>query len=521
MRRRDEKTTGNTVTKYSYRNSTGEEVFQVVRMEPKGFRQRRRGPKGGWIWDTHEVKKPLYRLPELLAAKPNRTVYVPEGEKDVDALAELGFVTTTNPGGAGKWKSRYSKRLQGRKVVVLADNDEVGKGHARKVAESLLPFAKSVRVVGLPGLPEHGDVSDWLEAGGTATELKRIVEETERFRSQKAQSNGIRFRTPPEMLRDDPVGIDWIWEHFVAAGAITDVVGKVKIAGKTTLCTFLAAAVIRGQDFLGKKTLQSPVVYLNEQPEASFREALLRAGLQEESDFSFLLWHEVRGKSLAEITKAAIAECKARGARLLIIDTLPQFAGLGGSSENDSGSALEVMNTLQEATAAGIAIITVRHARKMGGEISDSARGSSAFSAGADTLITVSRTQGRGNRVRVLEAVGRFDGTPHSTLIELTPQGYVSLGTVGPIAQEKARNALETALPGRKSEALTMDELISETGNKRPSLQRALEALEQQGRVRKIGKGVRNDPHRYWQVEKKEGEKGKERKIGKEDGKHE
>jgi hypothetical protein len=52
----------------------------------------------------------LYRLPELLAArqkKPNITVLVPEGEKDVESARELGFVATCNPFGALKWKDEY------------------------------------------------------------------------------------------------------------------------------------------------------------------------------------------------------------------------------------------------------------------------------------------------------------------------------------------------------------------------------------------------------------------------------
>ena len=37
-------------------------------------------------------------------------------------------------------------------------------------------IAESVRIVELPGLPAKGDVSDWIAAGGTKDELKRLAE---------------------------------------------------------------------------------------------------------------------------------------------------------------------------------------------------------------------------------------------------------------------------------------------------------------------------------------------------------
>ena len=75
------------------------------------------------------------RLPELLA-DPAAPVFVVEGEKDVDNLAEVGILATCNHGGAGKWPLETSQWLAGRDVVILPDNDESGRAHARDVAQS-------------------------------------------------------------------------------------------------------------------------------------------------------------------------------------------------------------------------------------------------------------------------------------------------------------------------------------------------------------------------------------------------
>jgi len=166
------------VATYDYRDEAGELVSQAVRMDPKEFRQRR--PDGdGWKWSVKGVRIVPYRLPELLAAKAagGATVYITEGEKDVDRLTAAGLVATCNAGGAEKWRKEHSEHLADCNVVVLADNDDTGRRHANQVAASTKAAgAASIKLVELPGLPLKGDVSDWLNAGHTTDELSQIVE---------------------------------------------------------------------------------------------------------------------------------------------------------------------------------------------------------------------------------------------------------------------------------------------------------------------------------------------------------
>lgn len=152
---------------YDYRSEDGRMLFQVERLEPKTFRQRRPDGTGGWIYNLDGVERVLYRLPELLCADPDRPVYIPEGEKDVETLRELGFVATCNPGGAGKWSllgSGMHEHFRGREVVIIPDNDGPGEAHAEQVAEALQGIAGSVRILKLPGMLPKGDVSDWVAA---------------------------------------------------------------------------------------------------------------------------------------------------------------------------------------------------------------------------------------------------------------------------------------------------------------------------------------------------------------------
>lgn len=160
--------TGKEVAAYDYCDESGTLLYQSVRFKrndgSKYFLQRRPDGKGGWIWKTKDIRKVLYRLPELLAADKEETAYVVEGEKDVDNLAKIGMVATTNVSGAGKWLPEYNESLRGRNVIILPDNDLPGRKHASQVHKALTGIAASVGIAELPDLPEKGDVSDWLQA---------------------------------------------------------------------------------------------------------------------------------------------------------------------------------------------------------------------------------------------------------------------------------------------------------------------------------------------------------------------
>ncbi len=178
---------------YDYCDENGQLVHQTVRYKPKAFRQRRPDGKGGWIWRLGNIRTVLYRLPQTIeAVKAGETIYVCEGEKDADNLAELGFATTTSPMGAEKWRSHYTPFLGGAHVVILPDNDPSGRRHVEQVARALVGKAKSIKILDLPGLTEKGDdVSVWLERGGTKEEFFRLVAECPEWEPPPpASSNG-------------------------------------------------------------------------------------------------------------------------------------------------------------------------------------------------------------------------------------------------------------------------------------------------------------------------------------------
>lgn len=155
---------------YDYQDERGNMLFQVVRFAGKKFRQRR--PNGpGWLWQLDSVRRVPYRLPRLIA-NPEAAVYIVEGEKDVETLERAGCVATCNPQGAGKWSACAETArgvLAGRDVVVVADNDDVGRRHALEVLADVQKVARSARILAAP--TPHKDVSDLIGSGGTLAQL--------------------------------------------------------------------------------------------------------------------------------------------------------------------------------------------------------------------------------------------------------------------------------------------------------------------------------------------------------------
>lgn len=188
---------------YAYEDEHGHLLFEVVRYEPKSFRQRRPDHHGDWIWSVKDVRQVPFHLPQLLAADSAQIVFIVEGEKDVLALEAVGLVATCNAGGAGKWTADLSEHLENRRVVILPDNDDPGRQHAEKVRAELIRVTAEVQVLYLPNLPSKGDVSDWLASGGTGDGLLELVTASD-CRRQKIDTPVFARSEQPAGVQGEP-----------------------------------------------------------------------------------------------------------------------------------------------------------------------------------------------------------------------------------------------------------------------------------------------------------------------------
>lgn len=126
-----------------------------------------------------QLKAPLYNLPAVLAAPD--TVFIVEGEKDVETVQKMGQAATSSPkGGGGRWEDQYTDALLGKAVAIVSDNDTTGRKYADTVAAALIGKAKTVKKIDprtlYADLPEKGDVSDIAEAVGLDEAKKRLLD---------------------------------------------------------------------------------------------------------------------------------------------------------------------------------------------------------------------------------------------------------------------------------------------------------------------------------------------------------
>jgi hypothetical protein len=159
------------VAEYDYTDEYGNLLYQVVRYQPKDFKQRRPDGRGGWTW-RKGTRQVLYHLPEVLEAP---IVFVVEGERDVETLRDYGFVATTNAGGAkAHWALQFTEALRGREVILIPDNDGPGRKRVLNIARSLLGQVARLVVLELEGGSK--DITEWFDQGHSELELIALLD---------------------------------------------------------------------------------------------------------------------------------------------------------------------------------------------------------------------------------------------------------------------------------------------------------------------------------------------------------
>src|SRR5262249_11222134 len=177
---KDREPAGELERKYYYTDAAGEVVFEVWRyMNPKDFRPY----YDGRFRLPPREKLVVYRLPAVIqGVKDKKTIYICEGEKDVDTAVErFDLIATCNQGGAGGgWKPHYNETFRDADVVIIPDNDDAGRNHAEKIAANLKGVASKIRILKLweswKECPPKGDLTKWIEAGHTREEFDALVD---------------------------------------------------------------------------------------------------------------------------------------------------------------------------------------------------------------------------------------------------------------------------------------------------------------------------------------------------------
>jgi hypothetical protein len=470
------------VAEYDYRDEKGNLLFQVVRFDPKDFRQRRPDGNGGWTWNLNGVRRVLYRLPEVLAVK---SVLICEGEKDCETARAMGLVATTC-GAVGKWRLEYSECLRGKRVAIIADADEPGRKHAQQVAESLTGKADSIKVLELPGAK---DLSEWAAMGGAREALLERIRNTAEWRHSPKATGGFSLVHLGDLLARPDLPVEYVVENLLVSGTVSCVVAKPKV-GKSTFARNLCLAVSRGENFLGLKTKQGECIYLAlEEREEDVKNDFRAMGADGSEP---ILVHAAAAP--AEGILAVCELVRQRRPVLVVIDPLFRMARI--RDEKAYAETYAALGPLIDvAREAGTHVLLTHHAGKSAkADAIDSPLGSTAIGGAVCTLILLKRTES----LRTVQSVQRIAQDLSETVLEFDPETHsLSLGATKADADVQcvANGILEylQSVDGTKTEPEIGEAVEGKTSTKR----KALRVLKEAGKIDREGAGRRGDPFRY------------------------
>lgn len=497
------------VAAYDYTDEAGKLLFQVVRFDPKGFKQRRKDPSSmdGWNWSTKGVRRVPFHLPQLLAAvKDGRPVFIVEGEKDVLTLENAGFAATCNPGGAGKWQSEYGKYFKGAAVIVIADKDKPGRDHAADVAAKLQGTAATVKVIELPdvdGKPVK-DASDWFAAGGDAFTLDDLAQSAPDVTATDHPWMAL-VEDGAEMAVEQLPELVQVVEGIVGERSKLAIVSSAK-SFKTWLTIYLALSISHGLTFLRFPASRRRVIYFNlELKGETFKrrlQAIAKAlSIEVESGWfkHVALRGQMAGLSVHEMVSRMIALAKHYKSSVVVID--PVFKLNTEGEENSSKDQTVFFNELDRITTEGGCTVILNDHTTKGNQSEkdplDVIRGSSAKGGDLDAAMVIRKHEVEGAfRVdmvhRELPPVDPFCMSWEFPLMRLRPD-------LSPDAMKKAKGGRKKTHDPQELCAAIIESTVEEpvsvsawakaAGITRQTLQGYLPGLRAKGWIATTGEG--------------------------------
>jgi hypothetical protein len=240
--------------------------------------------------------------------------------------------------------------------------------------------------------------ADVREVERSAAKLAQVFSAAER-----EQGDAVVIELPSPWGYED--SMSYLVEDLLIENAVTMWSGE-SGDGKSTLALALAAAVAQGQPFLGRRTTERPVLYMDrENPVAIIKERLLRLGIPDISDHLKIWGTWWRDHYPPAPDAASILAYAERVKPLIVWDSLIGFANC---DENSSYEMRRHTSHYRRLTDRGATVLIIHHRSEKG---ESKYRGSTDIRANMDAAWEVARD----DDTTAAEALGRMRLTPYKT----------------------------------------------------------------------------------------------------------
>lgn len=375
-----------------------------------------------WRWMAFPKPRPLYGL-DRLAAKPDATVLLVEGEKCADAgHAELHDLAVVSwPGGGNAFGNVDCLPLSGRRVITWADFDEPGVQAMAAAREKLRALNCKLWDIVLPpagSKPKGWDIADAVLDGLRGRELAEYVrsnarsavpratpEQVERAVLASVSSGTAQKRQALEKRSGGPILVDatewlanstpqeWVVDGLIQRGnlyACTAITNH----GKTAIGLLLALSIAAGKKFAGREIAQGKVMILCGENPDGFRtrmRATMHAMGLDDGDLTGLVTVLPQALPLSNSVEQILEEARQKEGdyALVLVDTSISY--YSGDDEDDNLQARTHawhLRSLAELPGHP-AIVANTHPTKSADRDNLLPRGGGAFLNEIDTNLTV------------------------------------------------------------------------------------------------------------------------------------
>lgn len=333
----------------------------------------------------------FYRHPDSQAIEDAEFVAIVEGEKSVDAALRLGIpCVTTWPGGAKAVDHVDVDVLSGKRIRLIADNDEPGRAAMAHLAARLAGIAAVESISTAPS--EKQGVDDiWLDGGELGDLIPLDVGPYRADKPEPDRKYALRDLTKVRTRKPR-----FLWDGVLPYGSLVLFGGKGG-CGKSTFAIWLAGLVTKG--LLKGHLYGKPGNVLYVSHEDSVEEIVVPRLIANGVDISRFKILDIHAKGqdgatiprLPEDMDLIRAAIKEFDAQLVIIDPITSTIGGDNDKLADVRAVLDPLNKMGQ--ELGVGIIAIAHFKKGGGAQADMVSGSHAYRDASRALLLFAKEE--------------------------------------------------------------------------------------------------------------------------------